>query len=202
METFEDKFAHFVVALKKEAGTTWTEVILEQIKKAMVESRLDSMYICQMASPKKKKVSGYNLYLKERMLQLRKTDIDSNHRMQQISEEWKKMDATEKEAWKTKAKNLAAPEPVKLRLKLKKRGNKKEKRNTKWSGYQLFVSENMNTLGAEIKPKDRMTEIGKRWKSLDETNKGEYKKRASEGAGQVVPTPPADPTTSVAPSAP
>jgi len=60
--------------------------------------------------------------MKERMSQLKENDMDSNHRMTQISDEWNKLTEEVKADWKEKAKAIAdVAEPSKLQIKLKER---------------------------------------------------------------------------------
>lgn len=180
MDTFEQKFATFLDLVKKsDQKDLWTDQFAENVKQALIAAHFDQVNI--ITTGKKKRINGYNLFLKERMLQLKETDLDSNTRMTQISGEWKLMEQGVKDTWKEKAKNVASVEPVKLQIKLKKSGlaKLKVKRSVKWSGYQLFVSENMEKLKDTTQPKERMTEIGKLWKQQTEEQKADYKAKAA-----------------------
>ena len=172
MDAFEQKFSTFVDIVKKNSSIEWSDELVEVLKSAMVEAKFNQnggVFV-----HRKKRVNGYNLFLKERMTQLKETDLDSNRRMTQISEEWGKLTDEEKDEWKTKAKDIIYPiEETKLQIKLKK-----PKKPTKWSSYQIFVQEKMPEIKDQVEPKLRMGEIGKQWKLLTETQKETYKARA------------------------
>ena len=75
----------------------------------------------------------------------------------------------------------------------KKKGEKAEKGKRALSGYQVFmkqmrpeVSKEMdNNLadGEKLQPKDVMTELGARWKALSDSEKDEWKTKATELKG-------------------
>ena len=177
MEPFEQKFAAFLEYLKKnvDSNMVWNDKFTTTLKAALVNAKFDQMVGGNVVIHKKKRVNGYNLFMKERMTQLKETDLDSNHRMTQISEEWNKLTPEEKETWKQKAKDAFPPEPAKLQIKLKK-----ERKNTKLSGYQLFVREKMVELKDKVTPRERMSEIGKMWQLQTEEQKTAYGTRAAE----------------------
>lgn len=177
MEDFEQKFATFVETLKKNSINVST-VMIAAIKAALIEAHLDGGSFKGNEIIRKKRVNGYNLYMKERMQQLKEIqpDVDSNHRMTQISDEWKKLSETEKESWKDKAKALPIEE-IHIPIRIKK--EPKEKKPHQISGYQLFVREKMSELKDSVPPKERMTQIGGLWKGLSENDKEGYKTRAS-----------------------
>lgn len=174
MEIFEQKFAAFVEVLKKNADLklTWNDQLVNTFKIALKTAQFDQVISTNIGGyTKPKRVNGYNLFMKERMAQLKETGVDSNSRMKQISEEWNKLEETEKNEWKEKA---AAAQPKKLRIKLKK-----PIKHVKWSGYQMFVSEKMAEIKDKVEPKQRMTEIGKLWKQQTEEQRVAYKSKAT-----------------------
>jgi hypothetical protein len=175
MESFEQKFDTFSEILAKNTNVV-TPVLKATLKAAMIEAHFNAMGGGNEVI-RKKRVNGYNLFMKERMLQLKTStpDMDSNHRMTQISEEWKKLTEPTKEEWKTKAKALPVEE-VKISLRARV---KKEKKPHQISGYQLYVREKMPEMKEKVPPKERMTQIGGLWKALPQDQKDIYKTRAS-----------------------
>jgi hypothetical protein len=171
MESFEQRFSALIEVLKKNAAIpiVWNEAMVNALHNAMMEAGFE-----QTGGAKKKKLNGYNLYMRERMLQLKDSQVDSNTRMKQISDEWKKLLPEQKDSWKVKADAL---QPVKIQIKLKG-GAQKERKPAKLSGYQVYVSEKMSTLDVKMPPKDRMTEIGKMWKALGQPEKDAFKAKA------------------------
>lgn len=167
MSTFEQKFTAFL----KTAGITLPEDAIAKIKGFLQEFKADQAGgAVAPVVVAKKKLNGYNLFMKDRMTKLKESDLDSNARMTQISDEWKALKEEEREAWKQKAKDLVPPE--KLPIKLKKQ------KVAKLSAYQVFVREQMTEL-KDLKPKERMTTTGSRWKALPEAKKEEYKVKAT-----------------------
>ena len=166
MEIFEKKFAVLLAGLGKEKIIDLEDTkMVDTLRQCLINAEFDQ-YVT-----KKKKLNGYNLYMKDRMTVLKETVIDSNARMSQISTEWNALSDEEKEQWKTKAKiQQTLPEKIKLRPKT-------TPRETKWSGYQVFVSEKMSTV-KDKKPKERMTEIGRLWRALSDDEHTVYKEKA------------------------
>ncbi len=122
---------------------------------------------------KVKKLSGYNLYMREKMAELKAQNVPSGERMGQVSVMWKALNDTEKGVFKTKA---AALVPTGSTTKASK-GSSGPK---KLSGYQLYVRETMPTVkvDATIPAKERMGAIGKLWKALSDDKKAEWKVKA------------------------
>lgn len=169
MSAFEQKFTAFLSTLKT-TGVSLGDDVIAKIKTALQEVKFDQVGAVTPVVVAKKKLNGYNLFMKDRMLKLKESDLDSNARMTQISNEWKALKEEERESWKQKAKDLVPAE--KLPIKLKKQ------KVTKLSAYQVFVREQMVEL-KDLKPKERMTTIGTRWKALPEAKKEEYKVKAT-----------------------
>jgi len=172
MAKFETKFNAFIKAIEKDGTLKLTDELIDVLRLCLLSAKFNTM-VSNIPNQKKKKLNGYNLYMKERMSVLKETVGDSNKRMSQISEEWNALSDETKEEWKTKANTLSdksdsATDTV-----------KKQSKRPKWSGYQLFVSEKMNSV-KELKSKERMSAIGKLWKSLTEEQKAEYKTKATE----------------------
>lgn len=128
------------------------------------------------ASGKTKKLSGYNVFMKEKMAELKTQGVAAGERMGKVAALWKGMNDAEKATWKTKADALA-PATATVTLKASKSSGPK-----KLSGYQLYVKETMPVVKAkaEIVAKDRMGEIGKMWKALSDAQKAEFKAKAEK----------------------
>jgi len=170
MESFEPKFATFVDILRKTDATLASDKTVPVLKAALLAAKFDQIGGSVIVR-KKKKLNGYNLFMKDRMVVLKETESDSNKRMSKISGEWKQLTEEQKGGWNGKAKELSEA-PVKLQIKIKDKSKPQ-----RWSGYQMYVSENMSKL-VDIKPKERMKTIGGQWKGLSDTEKETYKAKA------------------------
>ena len=124
---------------------------------------------------KTKKLSGYNLYMREKMAELKAQNVPSGERMTKVSQMWKALKDDEKGAWKTKAGSLV---PVVA----KSTATKTSSGPKKLSGYQLYVKETMPVVKVktEIPAKERMAEIGKMWKALKDDEKAGWKTKAEK----------------------
>lgn len=181
MESFEQKFTTFTDILKKSDPTILTDKNTAILKTALLAAKFDQV---AGAAPqrKKKKLNGYNLFMRERMSVLKETVTDSNKRMSQISDEWKKLSVTEKTDWKGKATTLSET-PVKIQVKIKDKS-----KPLKLSGYQIFVKENMAKL-IDVTPKERMKTIGEQWKALSIEQKDAFKLKAGPQNAEAQVTP-------------
>jgi hypothetical protein len=123
---------------------------------------------------KTKKLSGYNIFMREKMPELKEKGIPGTKRMGEVSVLWKSLSDEEKGAWKTKANSYA---PSDVTIKAKSEGPSAPK---KLSGYQLYVKETMPVVKAnlDIPAKGRMSEIGKMWRSLEQNEKDTWKIKA------------------------
>ena len=170
METFETKFAAFLKFVEKESDLELTDELVDTLREGLIKSKFDQ--VGGSVVIRKKRLNGYNLFMRERMAVLKETLTDSNKRMSKISEEWNDLDELHKNDWKERAKKVSSG-PIKIRVKAKK-----PNKPPKLSGYQVFVSEKMETL-KDIKPKERMTEIGKLWSKQSDDEKADFKRKAT-----------------------
>jgi hypothetical protein len=177
METFDTKFASFLKFLENDGDMELNDELIDLFREALTSAKFDQVGGNVLA--RKKRLNGYNLFMRERMGVLKETVSDSNTRMSKISEEWNGLDEQIKEDWREKAKK-ASIGPIKIKVKAKK-----PNKPPKLSGYQVFVSEKMDTL-KDIKPKERMTEIGKLWSEQPVEKKEEYKQKANERNAEAV----------------
>ena len=118
---------------------------------------------------KTKKLSGYNLFMKEKMAELKVQNVPSGERMGKVSQMWKAVSEEQKTEWKKKAGTTVTTTAT----------TQKSSGPKKLSGYQLYVKKTMSVMKANnIPAKERMTEIGKMWKALSEAEKGNWKVEA------------------------
>lgn len=173
VQQFESQFTALVEFLKKNLEGPVSDKMITTLKAGLISSKFDQ-FGGNLIIKKKKRINGYNLFMKERMQSLKESgsDADSNHRMTIISKEWKAMTEEERTSWKTKAQAQVA-EPVKVVTR-----ERKPRKPSKLSGYQLFVKEQMPTLKDQFDRKERMAEIGRRWRALDAAKHEEYKQKA------------------------
>ena len=124
---------------------------------------------------KTKKLSGYNLFMREKMAELKTQNVPSGQRMTSVSQMWKTVPEPEKSVWKNKAASLVEPAPQKP---LSSSGAPTTK---KISGYQLYLKETMPEVkvNPDILPKERMSQIAKMWKALSEEERGQWKTKAT-----------------------
>ena len=129
---------------------------------------------------KTKKLSGYNLFMREKMAELKTQNVPSGERMTKVSVMWKALKDEEKATWKVKADGLTgvtASSAVEAKTAAKASTGPK-----KLSGYQLYVRETMVTVKANtaIAAKERMAEIGKMWKALKEEERVAFKAKTEK----------------------
>lgn len=139
---------------------------------------------------KTKKLSGYNVFMKEKMAELKTQDVPSTERMGRVSAMWKEMGDTDKAVWKTKADNFngevasagagagAAP---KARSRAKTSTAKASGGARKLSGYQVFMKEKMAELKSDpsIPSTGRMGVVASQWKQMSDAEKETWKAKAS-----------------------
>lgn len=173
MDSFETKFTTFLEILKTKSPLLVAPPMVEAIKVSMIEAQLNQE---GGAVSRKRRVNGYNLFMKDRMKQMKESDPtgDSNRRMTLISAEWKVLSDELKGEWKQKASDLPQ-EPI--HLKVKKSATKKPHQ---LSGYQLFVREKMSEIKETVPPKERMGQIAGQWKTYNQEQKDAYNIRASQ----------------------
>ena len=133
---------------------------------------------------KVKKLSGYNLYMREKMAELKEQNVPSGERMTKVSVMWKVLTDEEKGTWKVKAEGLTpsttAPTNATQTVVTQPAAISAPTGPKKLSGYQLYVKETMAVVKANpaIAAKERMGEIGKMWKALNDEQKAAYKIKA------------------------
>jgi len=158
-ELNEDMINFFIDCIKK-AGLDKQEIITQTTAAVTI-------------TQKTKKLTGYNIFMKEKMAEFKAQNVPVAERMGKVSLAWKALSEEEKAVWKLKAENT---EPVIVTSK----GTPAKKGPKSMTGYQFFVKEQMPTVKANnnIAAKDRLAEIGKLWKTLSEEKHLEYKAKA------------------------
>lgn len=121
----------------------------------------------------KKKVNGYNLFMKENTAQLKADNVAPDQRMAAVAALWKQLSDDDKKVWKAKADALPSPESTTLVV-----STPSAPRSL--TGYQLYVRETMPQVKADttIVPKGRMAEIGRLWKTLDKPSQEAFSAKA------------------------
>jgi len=183
MSTFENNFNRFLIELGKCPYDLPSE-LNEHFRTALLAAGFGNPIsggvtgggAAPAVATKTRKLSGYNVYMKEKMAELKAQNVPSGERMGKVSAMWKTLTDEDKAVWKSKADalNPSGPTTTGSAPKAKKEGP------TKLSGYQLFVKEKMAEVKADtsIPAKERMTKIGALWKALAATEQEAYKKKA------------------------
>ncbi len=123
---------------------------------------------------KKKALTGYNVFTKEKMAELKSQDVPSSERMSKVGAMWKALAKEKQEEYKVKAQGLASQSSTKSAVTTKSTEKKK------LTGYNLFTQEKMAVvkLDAGISATERMGAIGKLWKALPKEKQAEYTVKA------------------------
>lgn len=120
----------------------------------------------QMAT-EAKRVTGYNLYMRDQMKVLKETVKDGSERLKMIGASWKILPEEEKGKYKEQAKAVSPPP------------KEKAKSGHKLSGYNLFMMERMPALKEQIPVgTDRLKAVAAEWKALPQEKKDEWKAKA------------------------
>ena len=159
------------------------------VEEAMKAAGFDQQPIAAASAPtikKNRKLSAYNIFMKEKSAELKKEEVPSNERMSKIGALWKGLSDEQKDEYKAKADEhnaSVAPSTVTIK-KATKSGPKK------LTGYQYFVKEKMPEVRADesIAPKARMGAIGALWKALSDEQKAEWKVQAEALSAETLET--------------
>jgi hypothetical protein len=190
--TFENNFNRFLSELSKcpydlpsELNSHFRTALLAAGFDNMNSSGLTGVGLTTTVATKTRKLSGYNVYMKEKMAELKVEGIAAGDRMGKVSSMWGQLSAEDKAQWKAKADNLnpnvSTTGTTHSAHKVKREGP------PKLSGYQLFVKETMGEVKADtsIPAKERMTKIGSLWKALTPSDQETFKKKAEEVNAQA-----------------
>lgn len=194
MSTFEAKVKVFLAEVNNGAYEVPSEMH-PQLRDALVKAGFDKQVSVSSApvssgsassgAKKGKTLNGYNLYMKEKMAELKEQGVASGDRMGKVSTMWKTETAETKEAWKNKAKahnGGVSPSDSTVTTASAASAAPSEKKAKGLSGYQLFVQRKMTEVKEDksVEAKDRMKKIGEKWKALSEAEKEQFNKDANE----------------------
>ena len=116
-----------------------------------------------------KRVTGYNLYMREQMKVIKEQVKDGAERLRMIGASWKKLTPEQQEVYKAQAKAVSPPPKEKVA----KAGH--------LSGYNLFMKDRMAVLKEQIKDgKERLTAIGAEWKALPKEQQAVWNTKAKQ----------------------
>jgi hypothetical protein len=138
-----------------------------------------------------KKLNGYNLFMREKSVELKSQNVPSGERMSKVAALWKLVPDATKAEYKQRAANITstaiAASPLSSPLpKAPKKGS------GQLTGYQLYMKEKM----AELKTQDvpggqRMGKVATMWKALTDSDKKEWSNKAKGTTTTTPPTVPA-----------
>jgi hypothetical protein len=121
----------------------------------------------------KKKVNGYNLFMKDKTAELKANNTPPDQRMKAVAELWKLLTDDDKKVWKAKADAMPAPD-----ANVKTVTTPSAPRSL--TGYQLYVRETMPQVKSDttVVAKERMAKIGSLWKALDKSSQEAFSVKA------------------------
>lgn len=96
--TFKLKFES-----KLDKKTTWDKVAESFMKEKKILSNKKSKKTLKQEKPKIRKMTGYNLFFKEKRSEVKDENMSSRDIMKEISRLWSELDDDEKDEWKVKA---------------------------------------------------------------------------------------------------
>ena len=163
----DEKFLTFLVECIQKAGLDKPEIVTQTVTTTSAPA------VTAGPTQHTKKLTGYNIFMKEKMAEFKAQGVPVGDRMTKVSVAWKALKLEEQKIWKDKA---GLTEPVVYTAKAQP-GKKGPKTMT---GYQLFVQQKMPSVkgDASILAKDRLGTIGKLWKALGATEKADFKIKA------------------------
>lgn len=124
------------------------------------------------------KLNGYNLYMREKLIELKKDgELTGTARMKKVAEMWKEISPEEKAEWTAKAKALqpeVTSRPETTVVSEVEEGTTKTKREP--TSYNKFVKAKMSEVKASgIEASQRMGKISEMWKALSQEEKNNWK---------------------------
>ena len=179
--SFESKFERFLTELHNSSYEVPNE-LNPYFKSALITAGFNQMQVNaiaegnqnpSVAQKKPRKLTGYNVFMKDKMLELKENNIPSSDRMTKVSTMWKSLDDSEKVIWKNKAENLNGNL---ITNNNQATSSKKNGNPSKLTGYQQFLKDKMPEVKNDplILPKERMSKIASMWKLLPEIEKNVY----------------------------
>ena len=162
----DDSFLNFLIESIKKAGFDQPTIVTQNVN-------VPTPAIASVSLQQTKKLTGYNIFMREMMSQYKTEGVPTGDRMTKVSIAWKALTEEQQNAWKVKA-SLTEPVTFTAKAQPAKKGPKT------MTGYQLFVQQQMPTIKVDntISAKDRLTVIGQRWKALKAEEQALYKTNA------------------------
>jgi len=118
---------------------------------------------------KPRQVSGWTMYMKQRMADLKEEVKSSSERLKIIGPEWKLLSKEQQDEWKLEAKGIPSGESLPVSTGQKRR----------LSGWNLYVKQRMADLKEEVKSSsERLKIIGPEWKLLSKEQQDEWNLKA------------------------
>lgn len=176
----ENKFNVFWQVLQKECPYELTDDLIPYMMEGLKRAGFDEKNVIDTTKKRKendskpKKISSYNIFLKETMSKLKEDGVEYGNKMKEVSIRWRALSDEEKLEYKSLATGLD--------LDTLKSQHSVSKVNKKMSGYQLFIKENMSTIknDSTIAPKERLSKIANLWKNLSDEEKDGWKQKSLE----------------------
>ena len=144
--------------------------MLEALEKAGLTGNVQP--VVQAAAAGGKHISGWNLYMKDRMAGLKDQIKSGSERLTAIGAEWKALTKEEQGVWNAKAKGTPVAEGgAPAAAPAKKQGHV--------SGWNLYMKDRMTALKEQIKSgSERLKTIGAEWKALTKEQQGVWNAKA------------------------
>lgn len=153
-----------------EQEETTKSFMLEALEKAGLTGNVQAGPVVSSG----KHISGWNLYMKNRMATLKDQIKSGSERLKTIGAEWKTLTKEEQTVWNARAKGVpvetgaGAPAPAPAGKKI---GHV--------SGWNLYMKDRMAALKEEIKSgSERLKTIGTEWKAMTKEQQAEWNAKA------------------------
>jgi hypothetical protein len=171
--SFESSFRLFLGYIEE------SEYDLPEELKDLLKEWLKRAGFCVSGVVSGKRLSSYNLFMREKMFELKSSGTDSRMLMSEASKIWKTLGEDAKSEWKLKA---SAENDANGALSVCKTKRKKKPGPKKLSVYQMFVKGMMPELKSDLSllARDRMGKIGELWKCLSAEEKSVWRLKAEE----------------------
>jgi hypothetical protein len=177
--SFDEKFEKFWILINK------SEYKFSQEMKEFMEVQMKASGFCdknenflttqdniRVKKPKIKKLSGYNLFVAEKIPEVKVQGIPNVKRMSEISKLWKQMTDEEKDEWKIKAKETL--------LSTETNNHDDQLIQKKLTGYNLFVTDKVAELKTQgISGDQRIPQAVQLWKNLSREEKSRWKNQVN-----------------------
>lgn len=148
--------------------------MLEALEKAGLAGNVQVVVQADPVISSGKRISGWNLYMKDRMAALKDQIKSGSERLTAIGAEWKALTKEEQSVWNARAKGntpVEIGEVAPVHAPTKKQGHV--------SGWNLYMKDRMTALKEQIKSgSERLKTIGAEWKALTKEQQAEWNTKA------------------------